>query len=751
MRGRTARAMSWAMVVAALALSASTIVLNVVGSGRSPGVVIVGDAGVPSMQEGLAELQRLMVEGNTLLAPAFSWGSVLFYALMVGWTATGALILARQPSNVAGWIFSAVGLAILLDALAVALTVQGVKVASGSVPLLGLWALVGEYSLLVVALVPLLFLLYPDGRPPSKRWRWAMWALFGGLALGMTGSVLTPGPLNNFFDAGILYQNPVGIEAAGAIFSAITAIGAAIGILAGLACIVALVLRFRRSTGEERQKLRWLAFVGGLAGSLFVLLFLSSFALEALVGEGELAIFDYFFGAVLVTLVVGIPAAYFIAIFRYGLWNLDVVLKKTVLYVILVGLMVALGVLVAVTALGTLLWRSDNPYVPVGLGILIGLLFFPLRRVSTAVADRVVYGRRATPYQVLTAFSDQVGGTYSTEDVLPRMAQILGRAVGADLARVWLRLGNQLVPEGSWPGDPAIRAIPLQAQSMPTMEGEDAFEVRHHGELLGALSVRLPANDPMNESKERLIRGLASQAGLVLRNVRLIEDLRSSRRRLVQAQDEERRRLERNLHDGAQQQLVALSVQLGLAEGLVERDAPAAKRTLAGLRQHVSETLDDLRDLARGIYPPVLMDQGLPAAIAAQARKAPLPVELRAEAVGRYSQDAEAAVYFSILEALQNVAKYAGASKATVRLWNEGEALYFAVSDDGVGFDPEQTSYGTGLQGMMDRLEALGGSLDVESRVGAGTTIRGRIPAGPPPQAQVASPTPAQERTAVSG
>ena len=250
------------------------------------------------------------------------------------------------------------------------------------------------------------------------------------------------------------------------------------------------------------------------------------------------------------------------------------------------------------------------------------------------------------------------------------------------------------------------------------------------GEDLGALAVSMPANDPMNPSKDKLIRDLASQAGLLLRNVKLIEELRASRQRLVAAQDEERRKIERNLHDGAQQQLVALTVQLKLARGLLERDPAKAGDLLDTIQGSATGALEDLRDLARGIYPPLLADQGLAAALEAQARKAAVPTTVEADAVGRFAQEVEAAIYFCALEALNNVAKYSGATRATVRLARQNGRLTFSVEDDGRGFDPDAVERGTGLQGMVDRLEAIGGELTIETAPGRGTIVVGRVRTG---------------------
>jgi len=214
----------------------------------------------------------------------------------------------------------------------------------------------------------------------------------------------------------------------------------------------------------------------------------------------------------------------------------------------------------------------------------------------------------------------------------------------------------------------------------------------------------------------------------VLRHVRLLEDIRASRQRIVTAQDAAARRLERNIHDGAQQQLVALAIKTGLADSLVGHDDAEAHQMLSQIQAEIKEALSDLRDLARGIYPPLLADLGLVAALQAQARKSALPAVVEGDGLGRYPQEAETAVYFCALEALQNVAKYARASRAIVRLSAPNGALAFCVEDDGVGFDPNAKGHGSGIQGMSDRLAALGGELRVTSTPGAGTIVNGSVP-----------------------
>jgi signal transduction histidine kinase len=239
--------------------------------------------------------------------------------------------------------------------------------------------------------------------------------------------------------------------------------------------------------------------------------------------------------------------------------------------------------------------------------------------------------------------------------------------------------------------------------------------------------------------EQKLVADLAGQAGLLLKNAGLmadlqarLEELRASRQRLVAAQDAERRRIERNLHDGAQQHLVALKLKLALLETLTRRDPDRAAQLAAQVKVDADEALDTLRDLARGIYPPLLADQGLVAALESQGRKAPLPVEVTGNNVSRYPQELEAAVYFCCLEALQNVGKYAHASQASIRLTATAGSLDFEVQDDGAGFDAATGAKGSGLTNMTDRIDALGGSLVVVSTPGRGTRVAASIPVQQP-------------------
>jgi signal transduction histidine kinase len=650
---------------------------------------------------------------------------VMFAVLL--YSTVGALITSRQSGNRVGWLFAWVGLTASISLVAGAYATMAQH---RDLPFLAATAWVGRVGFAAMfGPLAFLFLIFPTGRPPSRRWGWLLRVMLVAYGVVIIGFSLTPGSLEaGFGDLTEPIANPIGLSSSWKPWiDAITTVAGLVVAIGGLLSVLSLIQRYRRAARLEREQIRWLAFLGVFLGIILVLTF-GLIWTGAINDEGVLS--GLVFYAFIIGAFLGIPTVCGIAILRHGLWDLDVVVRKTVQYGLLVagfGLVLGIAVFLAPVMFIGVGGDLDMPTVAVAVVLAVG--FTLVRSRARRWANRIVYGKRSTPYEVLSEFAERVGETYSTEDVLPRMAQLLGEATRARTARVWLRIGNEMRAEASWPADvPPEAPVAVSGDELPTFGDDEAFEVRHQGELLGALSVAMTAADPMNATKAKLARDMAAQAGLVLRNVRLIEDLRSSRRRIVSAQDERARALERNIHDGAQQQLVALSVKLRLASGMVESDPAKARAMLADLQEQATETLEDLRDLARGIYPPLLADKGLPAALGSQVRRAPVPVSIEPDGVGRYPADIESAVYFCCLEALNNVAKYAHASTVEIRLSEADGVLGFDVVDDGRGFDPSSTGRGTGLQGMADRLDAVGGVLEVQSRRGSGTTVSGRLP-----------------------
>jgi len=568
----------------------------------------------------------------------------------------------------------------------------------------------------------LALLLFPDGHP-VPRWRPAHLGL---LYLAVMTAV-----------APLAFLSGGGSRTVGLIV--------VFGVLTPLVGVASQAYRYRRSPDQvERQQARLLFWA--LSPALLV----GMFALTVAAGNSGSPAYE---GRDLVVLPVSIfrvfqavfsiiPVALFIGILRYRLWDVDKVISRTLVYSVLVGFVSAVYVGVVV-GIGSLFGQAqtENLVLSIIATGIVAVAFQPVKERVQRFANRLVYGQRATPYEVLSEFSERVAETPATDELVARMARILAEGTGARRADVWLKVGNELRPAASWPpADEPPAPLPVTGTEIPWIDNvTTAVAVRHHGELFGALSVTKPPNESLTPTEEKLLADLGRQAGLVLRNVQLtadllsrLQELRASRQRLVAAQDETRRRLERNLHDGAQQQLVALKVQLSLAESLVDELGEQGRpilEMLRSLKAQMGDALENLRDLARGIYPPLLAAEGLPAALASQARKlTSLTVDVQARDIPRYSQDAEAAVYFCTLEALQNITKYAAASRVVIRLHEHDGLLSFEVTDDGCGFDPSTTIKGAGSQNMVDRLEALDGQIEVRSAPGEGTTVTGRLP-----------------------
>jgi len=646
-------------------------------------------------------------------------GYAIVWSLVIG--SVGAVLASRRPKNPIGWIFCILGLLAGVLAFTSEYARWAIDVRHGlPLPAGGAYAawLVEWIWIPLITGLAIVAAIFPDGRFLTPGWRRAMWA-----AVAIS---LVPTALNAVIPRLTVYaglDNPVGFGGGRIRAAAVASTTLMLPVV--VVGAAAIVHRFRRSKGDERLQLKWLTLSTILVAAMFavygVLVIIQGTVSPD--GRGLTWLED-----LTILAFLAVPVSVTFGVLKYRLYDIDIVINKAVVYGAIAVFITAVYLLVVI-GVGSLIGYASNPVLSAIAAAIIALAFQPARRWAQRLANRFVYGRRSTPYEVLSQLSSRFANAYSLDDALPRLAHVSADAVGAERATVWLRADGTLRPTASWPTDGAIAPLPMQGQGLPSFgPRETGFAVRHQGDLLGAVSVVMPANEPLGPAQRKLLEDVAAQTGLVLRNVGLLEDLRASRRRLVAAQDEERRRLERNIHDGAQQQLVALSVQLRLVEQLVDRDATKAHEMLQQLQRTTSDALEDLRDLARGIYPPLLADQGLPAALEAQARKSGLPITLAPDGVVRYDQDVEAAVYFCVLEALQNVAKYARATAITVALHDADRRLLFEVNDDGVGFDLAHAMGGMGLRSMSDRVEAVGGSLEVTSTPGRGTTVVGTIP-----------------------
>ena len=637
-----------------------------------------------------------------------------------------ALVGLKRPGNPVGWLLLASVTANQLDsAVLQPYIIYAVDVTHGVLP--G-GDLVGTFEQMmwvpyVVPLAILLPLVFPTGRLLSRRWRPVFGVAIAAMVVTFVGGDLAPDPAN--LVAGV---HPIRLPSPLPAIAGVMKLSIVVLVPCVLAGVVSLALRYRRGATEERQQVKWL-----IASVIIYLVGFAASLVPTFLGHPIQWLQD-----VAVVGLALIPVAAAVAVLKYRLYDIDIVISRALAYGALAVFITAVYIAIVV-GIGSLVGSSGRPNLALSIAAtgVVAVAFQPVRDRLQRLANRLVYGRRATPYEVLSQFSERVSESYANEEVLPRMARVLADGSGASRADVWLRTGSLLTCVGSWPEDSAARALQLLVddQLPAQLEADRVVEVRHRGDLLGALTVTKRSGESLTPIEEKLLDDLAHQAGLVLKNVGLtadlqarLTDLRASRQRLVAAQDEERRRLERNLHDGAQQHLVALKVKLGLAEMLLDRDPLKAQTTIQQLKVDADEALETLRDLARGIYPPLLADKGLVPALESQARKATLPVDVVADGVGRYSQEVEAGVYFCCLEALQNVQKYAAADHVVIRLQGSPDGLQFEVQDDGAGFDPGKVRRGAGLQNMEDRLASLGGNLDVDAGPGRGTTLRGWLP-----------------------
>jgi signal transduction histidine kinase len=431
--------------------------------------------------------------------------------------------------------------------------------------------------------------------------------------------------------------------------------------------------------------------------------------------------------ATLVTLgsLIGIliPAAIIYGILRHRLFDLDLVVRKSVAYGTAL-LLIAAAYAVMAAAPGMMLGNR----VPVTLAVIVtiaaALAFQPLRRrLESAVSGRL-FGDRVQQYQLLKNLGTTMEQTAELDELLPQLATAIRDGIGASWVRVRLRDAD-----GSWLDEPKGVAGEV------TGNGAAGVDLVRAGEQVGRVDLG-PKPGGYAAADLELLGTVAAQATTAVANVRLatqlkegLEELSTSRVRLIAAQDAERRRIERDLHDGIQQEVVALIAGLRLARNRLSRDQLTASE-LTDLQDQAREMLRDLRELAHGIHPPVLSDNGLVAALESRVARFPISVqiladdELRAE---RFSEDVEGTAYFVACESLTNVAKHAGTDGARVRLWHSGSRLRLVVEDDGQGFEPNGARTG-GLANIRDRVEAMHGRLTIESRVGAGTSVRAELP-----------------------
>ncbi|MBV9327770.1 MAG: GAF domain-containing sensor histidine kinase [Chloroflexi bacterium] len=651
--------------------------------------------------------------GATELPPS----TVLFALQFVPLAVVGALIVARRPTHRIGWLLVGIGLLFALGGASATVA----RYFYVSAPAVGGALVVASNQLfkLVFCGGALLLLLFPTGQLPSRRWGWLPVALATVVLIAIAADVVTPGPVIDY----LVTQpprNPFGADPLTSLVRAIDRIGFAVFAVLAAAAAVSLVSRYRHAVTEERLQLKWFALAAGVwattlvADGVFRVMFAGPTWPELPFQIG------YSVGTMAMAVGIGV------AILRHRLFDVDVVIGRTLAYALLVAVISCFYV-GAVAGLGALfvLNSSSQLIVAVVATAVVAVAFQPVRGQMERLGRRLVYGSRAGPYEVLANFTRGLEGSPAAEELLPTMAAMLAKGTGCDAATVWVCQQGRATPVAMWPG-PQTTPPGAATRSVPVLQA---------GEQLGELSVMRRSGERLSPTEEDLMDSLALQAGLVLRNEHLqqqlrdrLEELRASRQRLVSIQDEERRRLERDLHDGAQQELVAMRMKLGLASAAAGSDPTSVVPLLEELQHDLGVALNSLRDLARGVYPPLLESEGLKAALSARARSLPFAVDIRCD-TRRYPREVEGAIYFCCAEALQNIVKHAEAKHASVGVRTQDDAVCFEVRDNGRGGLVDGTGVGkSGVRHIRDRIEALGGTVDFETTVGGGSLVTGYVP-----------------------
>ncbi len=621
----------------------------------------------------------------------------------------GALIVTRVPGNVIGRLMIAFGASTLLSGTSLSWIDDMSSEAAAWTDAIG-----NAINTAGVQVLALIMLRFPDGRPASLRWRWAEWVVVGAMVTGAGAALLNGGWGGDVTQAYVpsplrAVTTPFGDVVATAFYGFMV-----VGMAAGA---TSLFFRYRRAGGEQRHQLKWLVYAASLLVTALLAVNVNpSAGWEVWVVGGSFTL---------------IPIAVGVAVLRYRLYDIDVVINRTVLFVLLAGFITIVYAIVTV-GLATLGFADDLGSFVVATA-LIALVFEPVRLRAQRWADRLAYGNRATPYEVLSDLTQRLTTTESAQGLLDRTARRLADGTGAERAGVWVTADGRFLLAGRWPVEVAVTAV----ERFDDLPGT-AVPIESKGETLGALTVEKRRGETSTPTETRLIHDLAGSSASVLRNLGLqaelesrAEELAASRRRLVDVQDFERRRLERDLDEGAQQLVVSLKVKLNVAARLARMEGvvPLAVM-LEAMDQEAREAITQIRSLARGLYPQILEAEGVVAAVRSIAEFAPVPVEVDAGDIGRLPGELEATVFFCISEAITNAAKHAPGRQVFVNLSRSNGDLLFSVRDQGEGFDRTTIKAGSGLRNMSDRLDAVGGVIELDSAPGRGTRISGRVPLG---------------------
>jgi signal transduction histidine kinase len=643
---------------------------------------------------------------------------LLAVGVIPAFTTMGALIIARARAHARriGWLYCAIGLAAATDGFCGTYAIVALLAAPGSLPagLAFAWIQSWTWILVLGLLFVFLPLLYPTGRLLSRRWRPVAVCAIGLLGGGIVLRSVAPQPLGNNllnFPAGV--ANPLGIAALGPVVAFIAPIFLLLLLLLSLLAATSLLLRLRRARGEEREQLKWFAYVATLLVVAWVMDNLLSVYFPR---EAVTRAYDLVFTLVAPLALVSLPLLTGLAILKYRLFDINLLINRTLVYGALSACVIGLYALI-VGGAGTLFGAGGNLLMSLIATGIVALLFQPLRGWLQRGVNRLLYGQRDEPYVVVAQLGRRLEGALPPEAMLPAIIETVAVALKLPYAAIALRRGDELHTEAVF-GAPVEAALTLPLVYQTDTIGQLTLGPRQRGEAF-------------TTADRRLLEDLARQIGVAAHGVQLTADLQRSRERLVTTREEERRRLRRDLHDGLGTALTSLMLKLDATDTLLDRDLPAARSLLAETRGQMQASIADIRRLVYDLRPPTLDEWGLVDALREQVAHYALDnVRVTVEAPASLpplSAAVEVAVYRIALEALANVVKHAHATICAIRVSLADTLLVVEIEDNGVG-RPAGAHAGVGLTAMRERAAELGGSCVIEDAAPHGTRVRAGVP-----------------------
>jgi signal transduction histidine kinase len=687
------------------------------GAGRQNGRVIVRRLGWVAVTAGVLALLATPAVGALVGRP---WAAARSAPQVTAYLLLGAVAFGQRPENRAGRRLLGYG---------VLLAWTNLLAAAYSAYLVGVgrpgWAWVAVLLLQALdfalyAVVFALIVVFPDGRYRSPFERrlvvavaWTAPVLAAMQLVGSARLTTTAFVWQDRVEAG----NPLAVRPL-AFLGGFASVAIQAGVLTLLLGVVLLIRRYRSAEPQTRRQIAWPLYALALTACSIVILGASSPALNDLP--------DWLRYLVFLPVVAFLPVGLGIGIVRHRLLDINLVIRRSVVYAVLWTL-ITVGYIGLAAVFGFAVGATVPLDLAIVLTIVATLVAAPVRRRLERLADRVAFGKRLSGYQLISQLGAQLEASPAPEQV----ADLVAAGVRAGLDARWSRVSL----DRPRPHPVGAAGIDPTALDPPTLH----VPLVHGGEVIGAIDCGPKTEGRYSAADHELLETLGRQAALAIRNSQLstelsqrLDELEASRTRLVHAEAAGRRRLERDIHDGVQQELVAVLARLGLARNQLRRDRDLAEATLREVQADGRRALESLQELVRGIHPPILTDRGLLDAVRERVARVPLTAEVSSDDLppdARFGPDVEAAAYFFVSEALGNVLKHAGATRAWVRLRATESRLSVEVRDDGRGFAVEAATM-FGLCGLFDRIEALGGQMEITSGAGTGTTVSAWLPTG---------------------